>query len=77
MPKKDEGNQRNRNSTSFTKCYSEQNRKINIAELFLNYGRKGFHKFEEYISIIEKLGDNQIRSSINLQIEHELLKQRW
>ena len=34
---------------SFAKCYSEQNRKMNIAKLFLNYGRKGFHIFEEYM----------------------------
>ena len=34
--KKFEGNQENINNTSFTKCFSEQNRKMNIVELVLN-----------------------------------------
>ena len=47
MPKIFEGNQEYINSTSFTKCCSEQNREMNIVELFLNYARKVFYIFEE------------------------------
>ena len=33
--------------TSFIKCCCEQNRKMNIVELVLNYARKVFYIFDE------------------------------
>ena len=33
--------------TSFTKCCFEQDRKMNVVELFLNYARKVFDIFDE------------------------------
>jgi len=56
VPKIFEGNQENINNTSFTKCCSEQNRKMNIPELFLNYARKGFDIFEE--DMIQRIYEN-------------------
>ena len=56
MPKKFGGNPKNINNTSFTKCCSEQNRKMNIPELFLNKARKVFDIFE--IDMIQRIYEN-------------------
>ena len=56
MPRIFEGPQEYINITSFTKCCSEQNRKMNIFELFLNYTRKVFDIFNN--DIIQRIYEN-------------------
>ena len=64
-----ESNQENINSTSFTKCQTGQNRKMNIPELFLNQARKVFDIFEEdmiqriYQNILEILGMTEMQAA--------------
>ena len=66
MPQNFEGNQENINNTSFTKCHSGQNRKMNIPELFLNWARMGFGIFVE--DMIQRIYENFVGIFGNTEI---------
>ena len=58
MPNKFGSKQDKINGTSFTKCHSRQNRRMDIGGIFLNMARKGLVTFEQ--DMTQKMYENYL-----------------